>query len=192
MLTFSSLKLNLRLGGIFLIRKKNGNIDKLKIGLNLILFTRGIPVIFYGTEIGISGGKHHGELRQQFPGGFVGDDRNAFIKSERTDKENEIFDYLTELLKLRKEYPVLYKGTMRHIYGGGDLYVIIKEYENQQVIIVFNTGEKDVAIKPYQIQMIIADTKKLVNLKSNKEIQLADGESITAKGLTAEIFLLKK
>ncbi len=34
----------------------DGNIDKLKIALNLVLFTRGIPVIFYGTEIGIKGG----------------------------------------------------------------------------------------------------------------------------------------
>ncbi|UCH65611.1 MAG: cyclomaltodextrinase N-terminal domain-containing protein [Ignavibacterium sp.] len=170
----------------------DGNVEKFKIGLNLILFTRGIPVIFYGTEIGISGGKHHGELRQPFPGGFDGDDRYAFMRSERTTVENEIFEYLTELLKLRKEYPVLYKGTMRHIYGGGDLYVIIKEYENQQVMIVFNTGETDVTIKPFQIQMTIADTEKLVNLKSNKEIQLADGESITLKGLTTEMFLLEK
>jgi glycosidase len=168
----------------------NGNIDKVKIGLNLILFTRGIPVIFYGTEIGISGGKSHGELRQPFPGGFVRDKRNAFLYDGREEHENEIFDYLKELLKLRKEYPVLSKGKMQHINTGGDLYIIIKTYEDEQALILMNTGEKDITLQPFQIKMFLTDAKEIVNLKSNKEIQLVDGESITLKGLTTEIFLL--
>ncbi len=170
----------------------NNNIEKVKIVLNLLLFTRGIPVIFYGTEIGISGGQTHGELRQPFPGGFVGDQRNAFLNSGRTEKENEIFDYLTELLKLRKEYRVLSKGKMRHIYTGGDLYVIIKTYEDEQAIIILNTGEKNITIQPSQIKMYLTDAKKVSNIKSGKEFQLNGGESLTVIGLTAEIFLLKK
>ena len=51
-----------------------------------------------------------------FPGGFVGDDRNAFITEGRTEIENDIYNYLQELLRLRKEYPVLSKGKLRHIY----------------------------------------------------------------------------
>ena len=72
----------------------DGNVDKFKIALNLVLFTRGIPKIFYGTEIGIKGGTKHGELRQSFPGGFVGDERNAFTKEGRTEFENDLYDYL--------------------------------------------------------------------------------------------------
>ena len=85
----------------------DGNSGRLKVALNLLLFTRGIPVIFYGTEIGITGGLKHGELRQPFPGGFLGDKRNAFVSEGRTEKENEIYNYLHKLLKLRKKYPVL-------------------------------------------------------------------------------------
>ncbi len=59
------------------------NVEKFKIALNLVLFSRGIPSIFYGTEIGIKGGTKHGELRQPFPGGFVGDERNAFTQSRK-------------------------------------------------------------------------------------------------------------
>jgi len=169
----------------------NSNIEKVKIVLNLLLFTRGIPVIFYGTEIGVSGGQTHGEMRQPFPGGFVGDNRNAFLKSGRTEKENEIFDYLAELLRLRKENPVLSKGKMRHIYTGGDLYVIIKTYEEEIAIILLNTGEKDITIQPFQIKMFLTDVKNLSNIKSGKEIQLKDGESLTVKGLNAELFLLQ-
>ena len=74
------------------------NVEKIKIALNLVLFSRGIPSIFYGTEIGIKGGTKHGELRQPFPGGFAGSDRNAFIESGRTEFENDIYNYLSELL----------------------------------------------------------------------------------------------
>jgi glycosidase len=169
-----------------------GNIGKFKIALNLLLFTRGIPVIFYGTEIGISGGKHHGEIRQPFPGEFDGDDRYAFMRSERTEKENKIFDYLTELLKLRKDYPVLSKGKMRHIYAGDGLYIIIKAYSDDEALILVNTGENDRTIHPFQIKMFLNDIKKIVNVKSGKQIRLTEGDSITSKGLTTEIFLLKK
>jgi len=170
----------------------NGKIAKVKIVLNLLLFSRGIPVIFYGTEIGISGGKSHGELRQPFPGGFVGDKRDAFINEGRGEQEREIFDYLTELLQLRKEYPVLSKGKMRHIYNGEDLYVIIKSYADEQAIIIFNTGEKNITIAKSQIKMFLTDVNKLSNIKSGKEIKFNDGEPLTLTGLTAEIFLLKK
>ena len=169
----------------------NGNVDKFKIALNLLLFTRGIPVIFYGTEIGITGGQSHGELRQPFPGGFVGDKRTAFLKSGRTENENEIFDYITELLNLRKEYPVLAKGKMQHIYTGGDLYVIIKTYVDEQAIIILNTGEKDITIQASQIKIYLTDANKLINLKSGKEFQLNDGKSLTVKRLAAEIFLFQ-
>jgi len=170
----------------------DGNVNKLKVALNLILFTRGIPIIFYGTEIGIKGGMKHGELRQPFPGSFFEDDRNAFLKSGRTEKENEIFDYLTELLNLRKEYPVLSKGKMQHIYTGGDLYVIVKSYEDKQAMILLNTGENDITIEPSQIKLFLTDTRKLINIKSGKEYQLNSAESLTISGFNAAIFLLQE
>ncbi len=63
--------------------------ERFKIALNLVLFTRGIPEIFYGTELGIEGGTRDGELRVPFPGGFSGDVRNAFTEQGRTEPENE-------------------------------------------------------------------------------------------------------
>ena len=168
----------------------NGNDKKVKLALNLLLFTRGIPVIFYGTEIGISGGKSHGELRAPFPGGFTEDTTNAFLEAGRSEKQNEMFYYLKELLKLRQEYPVLSKGEFRHIYFGEDLYVIIKTYEGEQAAVIMNTGEKKITIQSSQIQMFLSNVKKLVNLKSDKVIQLNELDSLLIQGLTADVFLL--
>jgi glycosidase len=123
----------------------DGNIDKYKVALNLILFTRGIPSIFYGTEIGIKGGEKHGELRQPFPGGFSDSFRNAFTQSGRTEEEDEIYNYLLELLKLRNEYPVLSKGNFRHVYQDS-IYFIIKTLDDQTALIIFNTTDKNIKL----------------------------------------------
>ncbi|MBT8383963.1 MAG: alpha-amylase [Ignavibacteriaceae bacterium] len=168
-----------------------GNYGKLKVALNLLLFTRGIPVIFYGTEIGIEGGLKHGELRQSFPGGFSGDKRNAFTSEGRTEKENEIYNYLSELLKLRKDFPVLSKGKMRHIYPGNDLYLITKVLENETTLILVNAGDKDVPVSPAQLKMFLPQAMMLKNLNTNSEIDLNTDEILFLKKTSTEIFLVK-
>lgn len=170
----------------------NGDVDKYKIALNLVLFTRGIPKIFYGTEIGIKGGTKHGEVREPFPGGFTGDKRNAFNREGRTDLENDIYNYLQELLSLRKNYPVLAKGKLRHIYPSDDLYVLIKYYEDQIALILINAGEKELVIEPNQINMILPEAKQIMNLKTKEVVDFYQKEQFTINKLTAEIFLIRK
>jgi len=169
-----------------------GDINKFKVALNFILFTRGIPCIFYGTEIGIKGGTKHGELRQPFPGGFVGDERNAFTEDGRTEKENEIYNYLHELLNLRNKYSVLYKGSLKHIYLAENIYLLIKEYEDETALIIINASENELNINPIQLKVFLPEVKGLLNLitKEDYEVDLID--KFTINKVTAEIFLIRK
>ena len=169
----------------------NGNVDKFKIALNLVLFTRGIPVIFYGSEIGIKGGKSHGELRKPFPGGFIENDRNGFIEEGRTQQENEIYNYLSELLNLRKNNPVLAKGKLKHIYSGDDVYVIIKTLGDEQILIILNTGEKQIPIPTQQIKMFLPQVIELYNLKTKEVIDIKPYEILTLEKYSAEIYKIK-
>jgi glycosidase len=169
----------------------NGNVDKFKIALNLVLFTRGIPVIFYGSEIGVKGGKSHGELRKPFPGGFIENDRNGFIEEGRTQQENEIYNYLSELLNLRKNNPVLAKGKLKHIYSGDDVYVIIKTLGNEQILIILNTGEKQIPIPTLQIKMFLPQVIELYNLKTKEVIDIKPYEILTLEKFSAEIYKIK-
>ncbi len=56
------------------------DVDLFKLGIAFILTTRGIPQIFYGTEILMSHteGNDHGHIRKDFPGGWEGDKINGF------------------------------------------------------------------------------------------------------------------
>lgn len=71
----------------------DSDIEKFKIAFHLLFTTRGIPQVFYGTEIGMKENEDHGTLRKNFPGGFPNDDRNAFTKTGRTDYENDIYNF---------------------------------------------------------------------------------------------------
>ena len=170
----------------------DGKEEKLAVALNLLLFTRGIPVIFYGTEIGIKGGLKHGELRQPFPGGFLGDERNAFVNEGRTVKEGEIYDYLQELIKLRKEYPVLSKGKLRHIFPGSGIYLIIKELEDETALIIINAAVNDIPVHRSHLKIFLPEAVLLKNLKTNSEIDLSTDEIMLLKKTSAEIFLIEK
>jgi len=166
----------------------NGNIDKVKLALNLILFTRGIPVIFYGTEIGIEGGTKHGELRQPFPGGFNDDLRNAFTAKDRTEEENEIYNYLRELLKLRKQYPALSKGKLSHIYSGDNIYYLIKTFKDQKIILLLNASDENIPFSPSTLRMIMQDASVIKNLLIDEEINLNEDVLIDLKSNSAEIY----
>ncbi len=169
----------------------NDNMGKIKIALNLILFTRGIPAIFYGTEIGIKGGTKHGELRQPFPGGFPGDERNAFTSAERNEQENAIYNYLHHLLKLRKEYPSLSKGKLTHVYSGDDIYYLIKTFGDEKIIILLNTGDKIIPFYPSLLKMIIKDASVLQNLSNDEMINLNTDVLIELEQYSAKYFLVK-
>ncbi|WP_372755636.1 alpha-amylase family glycosyl hydrolase, partial [Labilibaculum sp.] len=87
-----------------------GDINKYKALMTFLATTRGIPQLYVGTEILLEGKKSDGDgkMRVDFPGGWEGDERNAFTVKGRTAKENEAFDYLKKLLNWRKKNPVIH------------------------------------------------------------------------------------
>jgi hypothetical protein len=83
------------------------NFDYWKQAMVYVTTTRGIPEIYYGTEvltITSSGRKDDGEIRADMPGGWAGDKKNAFTKEGLTAKELEAQSLLKQLLTLRKTH----------------------------------------------------------------------------------------
>ncbi len=170
----------------------DGNVDRVKIALNLVRFTRGIPEIFYGTEIGMIGGKKDGELRQPFPGGFPPAERDAFTEHGRTETENDIYDYLHELLNLRNEYPVLSQGKLRHIYPENNLYILEKFYEDEIAVVIINSSDEDFDLEYSMVKKYLPEAETLLNLKTNEEFNLNEQTRMKINKMSAEIFLVNK
>ena len=72
------------------------NLDSWKQGIAFLLTTRGIPQIYYGTELLMNGTKKisDGNIRLDVPGGFPGDEHNEFTAAGRSDLQNEALNKL--------------------------------------------------------------------------------------------------
>jgi glycosidase len=80
--------------------------QQLKLAFGLTLTLRGIPELYYGDEIGMPGGGDP-DNRRDFPGGWPEDEHNAFLRQGRTPEQEQIFETVQTLLRLRQEHEAL-------------------------------------------------------------------------------------
>jgi glycosidase len=113
------------------------------MGLGLLMTTRGIPSIYYGTEVLFTNPLpriNDGQIRQDFPGGWPGDKVNKFTANGRTSQENEAFDYIKKLAGLRKEFPALTTGKLMQFTPEGNHYVYFRYDETATFMVILNRG----------------------------------------------------
>lgn len=121
------------------------NINRYKQAITYLLTTRGIPQIYYGTEILMAAEKSEGDgyLRRDFPGGWKDDTQNCFTEAGRTRLQNEAYAYMQKLLKWRKGNDVIGKGSMKHFSIKNGIYVYERKFEDRSAVIFLNgTNQK--------------------------------------------------
>ena len=91
------------------MNERGATTEGLKLAQTLIMTTRGTPLLYYGDEIAMAGGGDP-DNRRDFPGGFPGDARNAFTRDGRTPAEQDVFEHLRRLARLRAELEPLRRG----------------------------------------------------------------------------------
>lgn len=130
------------------------NLKRYKQAMVFLLTTRGIPQIYYGTEILMTGdkGKGDGDLRKDFPGGWQGDTRNCFVENGRMALENEAFEFTRQLLNWRKGNQVIGKGSLKHYSIQNGVYVYQREFNGKSVVVIMNGTDdsKELDLTPYQ------------------------------------------
>ncbi len=140
------------------------DMDKYKQGIGLLLTLRGIPQLYYGTEILMKNVKNPSDamVRFDFPGGFSGDVADKFNSSGRNAKENHAFNFVKTLAAFRKQSTALQTGkTMQYIPNDG-VYVYFR-YTNQQTIMcVLNTSDQE---KQISMENFIERTKGFLEAK---------------------------
>jgi len=83
------------------VNEPKASVEELKLAFTTLFTSRGVPMIYYGDEIGLAGGGDP-DNRRDFPGGWAGDSQNAFLESGRTPAEQEVFAHVQHLIALRK------------------------------------------------------------------------------------------
>lgn len=148
----------------------------LKQAMAILLTVKRIPQLYYGTEILMNGTKEKtdGYVRKDFPGGFPGDDHNAFTAGGRTPEENAMFTWLSRLLHWRQGNDVITKGSQTQFIPYNGVYVIARQYDGKNVMTVVNgTGKTTVfAVKRYA--EVIGHNTEAKDVLTDRTVSLTD------------------
>jgi glycosidase len=126
--------------------EKGATIAGLKLANTFVLTTRGVPQLYYGDEIAMTGADEP-TTRGDFPGGFPGDKRNAFTREARTKDEQEIFDHIQRLTHLRAELEPLRRGQLVNLHVSDQQYAYARTSRAGTVVVVINNQTKSADIE---------------------------------------------
>jgi neopullulanase len=118
-----------------------------RLGLEWLLTARGIPQLYYGTEVLMKGiDNPDGLVRSDFPGGWPGDVKDAFTGTGLTPEELGAQALVKKLAQYRLHSPALRRGRMMQYVPQGSLYVYFRYDAHQTVLCAMNTGNAPVTM----------------------------------------------
>jgi len=167
------------------------NFDLWKMGIVYYATTRGIPQIFYGTEILMTnpGGKDDGIIRSDFPGGWPGDQVNAFTGAGLSDQQKQAQDFMRKVLNWRKTSEVVHSGKLMHFVPQDGLYVYFRYNENGKVMVVLSKNKEQKTLDTSRF------AEMLKNCTSGKDVisgmNISDLKSLVVPAMSAMIIELK-
>ncbi len=165
--------------------------DKFKEGLGILLTMRGIPQIYYGTEILMKNFSHpDGLVREDFPGGWATDTVNKFTEKGRTDKENKAFNYIKTLAHFRKNSSALQSGKLMQYVPKNGIYVYFRYNDQQTIMVIVNSNEQAKTLSTKRFVERMKGFTSARNVMTKKHLQQL--ETIKIKGHTTTILALEK
>ncbi len=146
------------------------DVSKYKLAMTLLLTTRGIPLLYYGTEVGLTGqkSKGDGDLRKDFPGGWKEDSLNLFDPAQRQGRARELYTFTRKLLHLRKDNPVLQTGKLLHFVPVDNVYVYFRYNDNALMMIIINNGRKPASLAFERFAEIVPEDRALFDVFTGK------------------------
>jgi glycosidase len=157
------------------------------MAMGFLLTTRGIPMMYYGTEILMTGREHegHGHIREDFPGGWKEDSRNAFSEKGRTDAENDMYDFIKRIADWRKSEPELMYGKLTHFVPENGVYVYFRQTEDDAAMIVLNNNpDENKTINLDRFSEVLKDYKTADNIINGEVVFLENELWLEKKSVT--------
>ncbi|WP_412069198.1 glycoside hydrolase family 13 protein [Rubrivirga sp. IMCC43871] len=175
-----------------LSRAYGQDLDALRMGLALQLTTRGIPQLYYGTEIAMPNGPQtggDGYKRLDMPGGWPGDARDAFTESGRTATEQAAFDAVRTLATWRQTATVVHHGRLTQFIPRDGVYVFFRWDADDTVMVVLNTAAEARALALDRFAERILDHTAGRDVLTGATVRL--GETLAVPARTALVLELE-
>ncbi|MCU0336394.1 MAG: alpha-amylase family glycosyl hydrolase [Sediminibacterium sp.] len=166
------------------------DLKKYKMAMAWLMTCRGIPQLYYGNEVLMEGftSPNDGYVRKDFPGGWKGDQKNAFTGSGLTAEEKDMQDYIAKLAHFRKQSTAITRGKMLQFVPKDGLYVYFRYDNNQVLMCVMNTSAKDMNVQFSDYAEMTKNFQKGTDIISNEQI----GTVFSIPAMTMKVIELKK
>ncbi len=148
------------------------------LGIAYILTIRGIPQIYYGTEILMdhTEGDGHGYIRKDFPGGWKGDKVNAFTGEGMSKEALETQEIFKKILNWRKTSEGIHSGKLLHFAPSENVYVFFRYNQGKKVMVILNKNTEKYTLELSRFEEIMNGTKKGTEVISGEILDLGEGQ----------------
>jgi glycosidase len=126
------------------------DVDLLKLAMIFCMTTRGVPQVYYGTEILMTSplNRDDGRIRADYPGGWEDDKINAFTGEGLSEEKIEFRSFLTKLLNERKDEKTLHYGKLTHFVPENGVYVYFRHMDGEKIMVIINKNKE-----PFKLEL---------------------------------------
>ncbi|SDC45118.1 glycoside hydrolase family 13 protein [Niabella drilacis] len=154
----------------------NEDTAKYKLAFAWLLTGRGIPQMYYGSEVLMKGTTwpNDGYVRLDFPGGWKGDAQDKFTAAGRTEKENAVFDYIRALANYRKRSSAITSGKLLQFAPYDGVYVYFRYDDRQTIMCAMNTNNKLATIATSRFGEVLQRFRQGTDVVRGSRVALGD------------------
>jgi len=159
-----------------LFRLLGSDVAKFRMALAFLLTTRGIPQIYYGTELMLTNerGGDHGLIREDFPGGWPGDRSNAFTGEGLSEDVAAMQAYTRQLMIWRKHEPLIHHGRLMHFAPFEGVYTYFRYDHERAIMVTLNKNNFPQRVDPGRFKEIIGAQHSATDVLTRETINLND------------------
>ena len=169
----------------------NEDVDQFKMAMIYLLTVRGIPQIYYGTEILMSHphSDSHGAIREDFPGGWKSDTIEGFTGEGLSPEAKETQAWLRNLLQWRKQNKIIHHGKLMHYNPQNGVYVYFRYLDNKKIMVVINKNDNQTSLSLSRFSNMIGSSSEAIDIANNNfKYELSNEILLPAKqGIILEI-----
>ena len=125
----------------------------LKLILVFQMTLPGVPVIYYGDEAGLKGGKEP-ENRKAYPW---------------NNENEEIIKFYSKIIKLRKREDVLKKGSLKIFAMDTNICILKRSYEGKNIVVVINNSPLHNNLNKFNFQGVYKELFSDKTIDFNKD-----------------------
>ena len=114
----------------------DGNIQYLKIIVVLQFTLPGVPLIYYGDEVGIIGGKDP-DNRRSYPWG---------------KEDKDLIDFYRRIVNIRNNHDGLKKGEFNIFNTDEDIFAFERIYGNEKIVVIVNVSNEQKVVKGINLE----------------------------------------